>query len=394
MCSRALRLWLLTLVPAGTFAQEIPSPLPRTAEGTYEGVLVLHNGGVLSGHITRLGEWYVVRRGGGEVMVGTEKVKLVSRSLDEAYTQQRQRLAQPTADAHLALADWCLRYGLIDQAQRELTEGRALEPNHPKLRRLEKRLALLQHQMQQTKETGAVRGNIGDGKQQFENLPVSEPDHLLITTPVTKQQGITELPDGALERFTRKVQPVVVNSCTTGGCHRVGGPQHFQLDPALLYGASNRQSTTHNLSAVLALIDREQPQRSPLLTVPRRSHGGMKEPVFGPHQERAYQQLVNWVALVTAPLAASQGQTATEMTDGHQVVPANGRAEKQEELTVETTSGVVQAAQSQMRPASQQVQEAAEVADWRPKDEFDPERFNRQYSNRRAAAQNRGTTSE
>ena len=57
----------------------------------------------------------------------------------------------------------------------------------------------------------------------------------------------------------------------------------------------------HNLEAALALVDRAHPDQSPLLTVPRKTHGGTAGPIFGPRQEQAFKHLVDWVALVVPP---------------------------------------------------------------------------------------------
>ena len=56
-----------------------------------------------------------------------------------------------------------------------------------------------------------------------------------------------------------------------------------------------------NLEAALALVDRVHPDQSPLLTVPRKTHGGTSGPIFGPRQEQAFKHLVDWVALVVPP---------------------------------------------------------------------------------------------
>ena len=121
-----------------------------------------------------------------------------------------------------------------------------------------------------------------------------------------------------LELFTRKVQPVLVNNCTASKCHQPGGRQSFQLDRALLRGEANRRTTMQNLSATLALVDRAHPEVSPLLTVPRQTHGGMTGPVFGPRQEQAFKHLADWVALVAPPRTAEPA-----VNDGEEVAPTS-----------------------------------------------------------------------
>ena len=67
----------------------------------------------------------------------------------------------------------------------------------------------------------------------------------------------------------------------------------------MLHGLSNRRITLRNLVATLELVDRDAPQQSELLSIPRRSHGGMDRPILGPRQESQLTQLFDWVGLVT-----------------------------------------------------------------------------------------------
>ena len=112
---------------------------------------------------------------------------------------------------------------------------------------------------------------------------------------VRLEQLAAALPAGAVERFTRKVQPLLVNNCTTSGCHQAGGKQVYQLDRAVLHGLSNRRTTLSNLAATLALVNRDAPQQSLLLTVPRTEHADMKQPILGSRQDQQFRQLAEWV---------------------------------------------------------------------------------------------------
>ena len=91
------------------------APTSTLADGE-TAILVLQDGGVLDGQITHTADWYVVTRGGAQMQIAAAQVKVICHSLEEAYELQRQQLSRPTIDAHLALADWCLRYNLIAQA--------------------------------------------------------------------------------------------------------------------------------------------------------------------------------------------------------------------------------------------------------------------------------------
>ena len=174
-----------------------------------------------------------------------------------------------------------------------------------------------------------------------------------------------KLPAGVVERFARKVQPLLVNNCTTSGCHQPSGAQNFQLDRAVLHGLSNRRTTLRNLVATLELVNRDAPKLSPLLAIPSGSHGGMKRSILGPRQEEQLRQLVDWVAMVTGaglpPTVADQ--PAGTVPD---VVPASFDEAPSTAL---------------MHP----LRHGTELAPWQPKDAFDPEIFNRQTDETAAA---------
>jgi hypothetical protein len=219
-----------------------------------------------------------------------------------------------------------------------------------------------------------------------------------------------DLPNGALEAFTRKVQPVLVNNCTASKCHEPGGPQSFQLNRAVLRGEANRRTTMQNLSAALAIIDREHPEKSELLTVPRQTHGGMNGPIFAARQEQAFKHIADWVALVARETPADNDSNAAE-TQVAGASPSRSRTVKPRsstaarpvavlspdqpglqfvqkgigaplpappivDPTVEPASATEEPVKTLRQPHRLKVGVTAEK--WQPRDPFDPEIFNRQ----------------
>src|SRR5262245_10526452 len=70
------------------------------------GVLVLRNGQVLEGEVTRAGDYYIVTKGeGSEVRLKTDDVELFSASLLEAYEFKARHLSGISAKPHLVLAE-------------------------------------------------------------------------------------------------------------------------------------------------------------------------------------------------------------------------------------------------------------------------------------------------
>ena len=374
-----------------------PSANPNDSGQPYRGLVLLRDGGVLAGEITRSADRYVVSRGGGEINVPFANALLVCNSLEEAYEQQRAAIPHPTVEDHLKLAEWCLRHAIYPQAERELNDVRSSDPRHPKLALLERRLAVgLQAH---AAKVPPRRPPANDEKGEPERKAAA------IVASADQFDSLAEqLPPGAVQLFVRKVQPILVNNCTTSGCHQAGDEQSFQLDRALLHGLSNRRSTMQNLEATLALVDREKPEHSRLLTTPRRAHGGMEDPLFGPRHAQMVAHLVDWVALIAESAPPNEGFDAlAPPRSGEAPLPWGDLAELAETEAASdpiignaaasnianrgadtAPSRVVQASFEEDEyaplPRTTSKQFGATLRPFQPRDPFDPEIFNRQQA--------------
>jgi hypothetical protein len=379
-----------TCVPGYVWGAEPNRAENAPAVASDDGVLLLNDGGVLRGRVAHVGDRYVVTGAMSRLEVAANKVALACASLTAAYEQQRRQLPYDTPEAHLGLADWCLRYDLLPQAGHELAEARRLDSRNIKL-------DLLQRRLDVATQAATPRKTVDDAAEEGNQQSAEE---------VARLEAIaSQLPTGAVERFTRKVQPILVNNCTTAGCHQVAGKQVFQLDRAVLHGLSNHRSTLNNLAATLALVNRSAPQQSPMLTIPRSEHADMKQPILGSRQDQQFRQLEEWVALVTGTpmpeedkLATSKpgadvggkrgttakrrGKTNSSQTARTEAEPPAADAQQTGTANGEPRSGVVQASYDEPLPF-QQLRErkraAVQLKSWEPKDAFDPEIFNRQY---------------
>jgi hypothetical protein len=343
------------------------------------GVLVLQDGGVLAGTFSRQGDRYVLTRNGGELQVPASRVLVACPSIEEAYDERRKLLGRPSAEVHLALAEWCLRHNLLPQAAREIVDARGLDPNSRQLALLERRLAAAGSPRPQH---GARVG--ADVKTVAHTEPIERTPSENAIQPAAI--AIDDLPPGAIERFTRRVQPILVNNCTASGCHQLGGQQEFQLDRALLHDMANRRSTMQNLAATLALIDREQPHLSRLVTMPRQTHGGMRSPVFGPRHAAAFSHVVEWVALVTN---ADSSEEQSRALDEHEnleppVLENSVPGRLAQTASLQTTSEADAASIAPQLNAirargavGREIRFGARLQTWQPDDPFDPEIFHR-----------------
>jgi hypothetical protein len=373
--SRSTLLLAITVWCRAVSAQDNGVEAARGTNDDRSRIVVLHDGGVLIGDIVREGEAYVVTRAGGQIRVPASRVLVVCASLEEAYDYHRRQMARPTAQAHLALADWCLRFGLVAQASRELSDAKRLDGAHPRLVLLERRLANAEREERSISKSEPSEAAAGGSSRRGEP---AGPQNLAT---------LSEVPAVVVERFTRRVQPILVNNCSASGCHQAGGEQQFQLDRALLHGLANRRSTMNNLAAALALVDREQPQLSPLLTVPRQSHGGMREPVFGPRQVQAFNHVVEWIALVTQADAAAHDPKestvdADSLASSEALVAPENEASGSPGTALERYGDLLPVgydeAGAMPAPTWPRLRFGARLQPWQPRDPFDPEIFNRQ----------------
>jgi len=347
------------------------------------GVLLLRNGQALSGAITPSGDHYLVGVPGGELRIRSSEVEMLCRDLDEGYQRKRAALAPDRIDDHLTLAQWCLRHELIGYAAREIRTARSIAPTHPGVRLVERQLAALQE----------------------------EPAPVAATTTADESRVTREeldsmtrvLPNLALETFTTTVQPLLLNRCSTGGCHTQRSEGKLQLARVSGSAAFSRRLTQRNLYAVLQLVDRDHPAASPLLSEAVRAHGMLETAPLTRYDAQQFQQLAGWVQLVAMAGAGSTRSTATPFGESSEYLPdpidAIEPSPPVDSLVPPTiprlasASGSPEAAVPSELPSepSEPVREAPPSDDavqprlkttpppWRPVDAFDPEIFNRRY---------------
>ena len=199
-----------------------PSSASGKSTAELASILVLRDGGVLTGSVSRIDDGYLIKRSGTEIQVPTAKVLIACRTLAEGYEARRAEVNLASVESHLSLAAWCLTHGLKPQAARELADVRALEPDHPRLALLERRLAAAE----------SVATSNHSANQRLPGTPIATAPPDVRESHASPLATETDLSGPVVERFTRKVQPILVNNCTTSGCHHRGGSQQFQLDRA------------------------------------------------------------------------------------------------------------------------------------------------------------------
>jgi hypothetical protein len=273
---------------AAVWAQEPPPVQPQ------QELLVLRNGEVLAGRITRDNDYYRIVLPDGELRVKANEAELVCRNLDEAYTFKCKQLALGRADDHLDLADWCLRQSLPGYAAKEIAAAMALDPRNPRCEFLDRRL----RQMLET--PSAPSGKV------FEAPPVTNED---------LDRLVRGMPPGTVESFTSTIQPLLMNSCATSSCHGPASKSSYVLLRIPTDRSGSRRLTQRNLQSTVTMLDYQNPQQSRLLTAASRAHGTAVSAIFDP-QTVKYRQLYLWIASVTQRVPGSPDVSEPPATVG------------------------------------------------------------------------------
>lgn len=338
--SIAAVLAILTMVAGAEQPALQPVPQP--------GVLLLRNGQVIAGRIARAGDVYHVALPHGEIRIKTTSVELCCRDLEEGYWQKRAQLRAGNVDDHLRLAQWCLRHGLLGHTGRELADAMAIDPAHPTLGLLERRL----RSANSLPRPASARTTA----ETADRLPsLDELDRM-----------VREMPKGTVETFTQTVQPLLLNNCTSIGCHGPTSKTPLRLMRSSISTAPSRRLTQRNLHATLQCIDAERPMASRLLTAPIGPHGTSKKAVFTNRQSVQYGRLVEWVRQVTASPQPAGNIAA---------VPA----QKEAPAGDESGSTVVFYEEDAADLQEPSIKRGAPLPGYVPVDPFDPEQFNRRF---------------
>ena len=76
-------------------------------------MVVLRNGEVIEGRISRDEGVYIVDLPNGRIRIRQANVELVCSSLEEGYRRKRASIQVGNVHDHLELAQWCMRHNLL-----------------------------------------------------------------------------------------------------------------------------------------------------------------------------------------------------------------------------------------------------------------------------------------
>jgi hypothetical protein len=348
---RAISIFLITMLAAGW---SLHASASAGQPATPETVLLLRNGEVLRGPITKVGDRYVVVLGdGSELRIGVGDVEMHCVDLEEAYLRKRSSAKPRSVNDHLAMADWCLRNTLHQRAADELLAAIALDPKHPKIPWFERRLQM------------AVCTPQADA--------VGEAGSTCLVSLDELERTMRGLPAETMEVFVARVQPLLLNRCGANTCHGGRSEAEFRLVRPAWGKTITRRFTQRNLYAAVQMVDAGKPEESRLLLAPSGPHASLPGPVFNDHEEPQLRLLVEWVRQVAdarepnaivsqanpEPLMQASYQEPVHLPDVGD--PADSAADRR-----------------QRAPQASGVSPAA-LSDVPPRDPFDPAIFNRRF---------------
>lgn len=371
-------LFLTLLVMAAAVAQ------PRQPEPSTQ-IVVLRNGNVLEGQVDELPDTIRVLTATSEIRLPVRDVERLAPSLLGAYDAKRAEVRQGSAGDHLELAAWCVRQELWPQAARELNDATAIDSSHRLIPVIERRLQVAVRAAQRASQRPVAEISQSDEESDLQRAEeIAELEAL-----------VSSLPPGTLESFARQVQPILVNGCAAASCH---GPnaapydhdivraQAFLLNRDSLRGVGTRESTLRNLKAVWEAINHQNPAYSPLLTQPSVPHGGLPHAVFAGSRQRLQQTLREWVLTAAAPMQPLAEPTSEQVELAAHEVPSYYDAGMPAIKAAEQTNAdnavkhFWEIDDQQGEAGEPQVRYGVKIKPYKPRDEFDPELFNRRQA--------------
>ena len=248
---------------------------PSVALPLEHGYVVLRNGEVFDGKISRDETAYHVDIDNGQISLKPADVDLVCKDLEEGYRRKRTVIQVGNIHQHLELAQWCLRQNLLGPAGVELADATAVDPKNPMVVILRNRLKLA---LEPPPPDATKTQNSGPSNEELDRM-------------------VRGMPRGVVENFTQSIQPMLLNHCASSGCHSAQSDSGLKLYHISTDRASNRRTTQRNLYSVLQFVNQQNLSASKLLTAASQPHGSVHHAVFSERQTPQLRRMADWVGL-------------------------------------------------------------------------------------------------
>jgi hypothetical protein len=344
--------------------------------------VLLRNGQVLQGTIHREGDRYRVNLADdGVVVLPRQDIWRIERSLRDLYTFRRQETQRRGGRAHFELSQWCLDHGFFTEAEKHLAIAQRTTAD------------LQAEQVQDLQRRIEVAVSDQRSRTVVPSVPI-QPVAATIVEPAASSSR-TEVTNPrmapvALQRFTTRIQPLLVNRCGNATCHGRATQTAFQLARPQRRGPHTARITQRNAVATERLVNFAAPGDSDLLLWSARPHGAL---TAAPLSQDQIQSVRQWLEMATgsrfATARATQNRATTQRAGGGLINPLAGNADLPRSETDASDESTVgdhphPALHSSHLPRGDQSGSDGQAGsdgsrDERPTtDPFDPDVFNRQ----------------
>ena len=320
--------------------------------------VVLKTGSVYSGQLEFGGGKYIIHRNNGSsVRFHQGEVDFVTYSLEAAYLQLRARLREDDVIGHQRLAMWCLKNRQVDSARQQLATLQKMPGGRKSLRLLERQIDELasprneQNPIQRASYTNSPASGV-------RRLPDIGPK---IASREELKASIDSYSRESLREFNRGVHLRMVNGCAASSCHG-NADRPFRLWRVDNRGGLTSTGVQRNLHSITQYLDRQNPLQSPLLQYISEVHGGMDAPAYDSTSHH-YHAIRDWIQSTAVERLSLDTSEANPISQA-------GFLDRTNSVNTPTMRGELIPA-----PVDLSVQEKKFV----PRDEFDPEIFNRKY---------------
>ena len=280
-------------------------PSSEAAPAGREEFLLLNDGRLIQGVVSREGSVYVVTKPIGVMRFPKKIVEGKYESLQATYEHKLVQLPDDDPAERVKLAKWCVANNLIPEANEQLHKVLEISPDHGPAQAMLSQLAVSDRSKAKRFDP-AVRQTAAEDV--VEDRPGAHDSAVL--RGAERGMGVSGLPvifdlprTLAIRRadeFARFIHPVLQLKCAK--CHNAGYEGTFQLVPVATAKQLTADALRANMDATLRLIDPENPSKSELLSSTLRPHGSgpRKRPIFEGSNSRAYQILAVWVNSLSA----------------------------------------------------------------------------------------------
>ncbi|MEE2825017.1 MAG: hypothetical protein VYE64_00160 [Planctomycetota bacterium] len=366
--------------------QSQPSDVSRTA-ATH---LVLTNGQVVVGRISRNSDSVFVQTdGGSRVVFPVERVDFVCKSLKDAYWQKNARIKATDLNGHVQLFHWCMKQGLLNEAQNQIDLLVSMEIKAVQLEYLNRQLSVALTQqakarlrlMAGTPVQTDSQATSADEKIELvgfatESSTAAEIERLNQLKRI--EAAIDSLPKASVGVFKRKIEPLLIRNCSA--CHTDESIEVMPLARLGLNQVIPKRLSQRNLYHVLKQTDLNEPLSSPLFAAAVAPHAGREEPILEKGSVQ-YTNLGRWLIEISA-----RPHQRHQVPDFEAMASLPGAR-----TTASERLGKVPVAESPDSSQSERVPDAPDIprldqstiSEATALDPFDPDLFNKKYLNRK-----------